>query len=231
MKCAIMQPTYLPWAGYFKLMNEVDLFIFLDDVSFSKGSWQQRNRIIANKAETYLTVPVNTSGKLGQLINEVETVEIQNWRKKHKIALQLAYSKHEFGSEIIELISNCLDNSTNSLVDVNVSIIKAIKEKLNIDTEIKLSSELEIFGKKSEYILNICNHIGATQYYSPEGAREYIEEEGLFAKSNVKVEYQNFIPKAYSQKNIDNFVPYMSIIDIIANIGFNETKKYITRQN
>lgn len=227
MKCAIMQPTYLPWTGYFNLMISVDTFIFLDDVAFAKRSWQQRNKILLQGRENFLTVPVNTKGKQSQLICDVETDENQKWRYAHKSTLYHAYSKHPYGYEIVDLLSTILDKNIVSLAKINIEIIKAIKEKLGIKTNILLSSEIPVHGKKSEYLINLCKYIGAHQYLSALGSKEYIEQEGLFEKANIDVKYQDFLPREYPQKGTDTFIPYLSIIDTIANIGFSDTREYI----
>lgn len=231
MKCAIMQPTYLPWAGYFNLIANVDIFVYFDDVQFAKRSWQQRNRIIIGSEEKFLTVPVITKNLRYQNIYETKTDEEQNWRKTHLQTIKSAYSKKDYGKQIIEIIEECFNNTDDSLCKINVSIINRIKNSLGINTKMLFSSELPIAGKKSEYLLKICEYLNANTYISALGSKEYIEDEGYFAKSTVKVEYQNYIPKEYPQKNCNNFIPYMSIVDIIANIGFNQTKKYILQED
>ncbi len=222
-----MQPTYLPWAGYFNLMKNVDIFVLLDDVQFNRRSWQQRNRILLQGKEKILTIPVQSKGKRSQLINQVVLDTEQNWFDSHKSILETAYSKHPYGKEIIDLYSNVVNPETTLLRDVNVSFIEAIKCYLNISTELVLSSDIPVEGKKSDYLINICNYVGANNYLSPLGSYEYIEEEGLFNKTSINIEYQNYKPEEYIQKNSELYIPSLSIVDVLANIGHKETIQYI----
>ena len=104
MRIAIMQPTYLPWAGYFELIDNCDLFIFFDDVQFVKKSWQQRNKIKTPKGELLLTVPVLTKGKRGQLIKDVHINNDLSWRSKHLVSIESNYQRAPFYKEHIESI-------------------------------------------------------------------------------------------------------------------------------
>ncbi|MGF9976252.1 WbqC family protein [Viridibacillus arvi] len=227
MKCAIMQPTYLPWAGYFNLMKNVDCFILLDDVQFNKRSWQQRNRILVHGKEKMLTIPVHTKGKRNQKINDVVLDDEQKWLDSHLAILKSAYSKHPFGKEIIEIYSDAVKPEFTLLKEVNMAFIEVVKSYLNISTELIFSSDLPVEGKKSEYLINICDYLGVKNYLSPLGSYDYIQEEGLFNKTLINVEYQNYNPQEYSQKYSKIFTPSLSIIDVLANIGCKETIQYI----
>lgn len=220
MKCAIMQPTYLPWIGYFNLIASVDVFVFLDDVQFAKRSWQQRNRILLNGAEKFLTIPALTKGKRDQTIKEVSCDISQEWKKDHLNTLEHAYIKHKYGPEMLDVVARALNQPHFSLSETNIEIITAILTKLGLSTKLVKSSDIAVTGKKSEYLFNICNHIGANVYLSAAGSKEYIEEEGIFELSTIKVEYQSFEIIEYPQQGVSTFVPYMSIVDMIANIGF-----------
>ena len=126
MKIAIMQPTYIPWAGYFNLISQADKFVFLDDVQFAASSWQQRNRIIFNGKIHMLTVPVLVKGRPDQLIREVQTDETQKWRQKHLSILRQAYSRHPHGKAAIGIVEGVLKHATCSLARINVALIRGI---------------------------------------------------------------------------------------------------------
>lgn len=231
MKCAIMQPTYLPWPGYFHLMNNVDVFILYDDVQFARRSWQQRNRIILQGKEQFMTVPVMKKGNREQLINEVLTDENQSWRLKHFQTIKHAYSNHEYGQLITEIMQKALiDEYSERLSELNIRLISQIKECLGIKAEFIRSSEIPVEGKKSEYLYNLCRYVGASTYRSPIGSKDYIDEEGVFTSSKIKVEYQNFSSKSYSQKGTVEFIPFMSVIDLLANIGSKKAYEYVSEK-
>ena len=98
-----MQPTYLPWAGYFNLMTEVDLFIYLDDAQFERSSWQNRNRVLVEGRSAWLTVPV-VRGFLGAPIDRVRLDDRLPWRKKHGALLRQAYARHGFASQLMDVV-------------------------------------------------------------------------------------------------------------------------------
>ncbi|MGE7842231.1 WbqC family protein [Lysinibacillus sp. NPDC093712] len=227
MKCAIMQPTYLPWSGYFNLIQNVDYFVFLNDVQFNKRSWQQRNRISLNGQEKYMTIPVHSKGKPNQLINQVEIVLEENILENHFKTLKFAYENHPYGNEVITLYEKNINLNMNLLQDINVMLIKDICEILDIKTKILFSSDIPVSGQKSMYLHNICNYLEVTEYLSPIGSKQYIEEEQILPQSNISIQYQNFEPKQYAQYLCKEFIPYLSILDVIANIGIDKTKEYI----
>lgn len=226
MKCAIMQPTYLPWAGYFSMIDSVDTFVFFDDVQFARRSWQQRNRILFNGKEKMLTVPVIKAGKREQKINEVEYVD-ESWKYQHKEIIRQAYKKYPFYKDIELIIEKTFQVDTGKLKDININFITLIMEYLDIKTKILFSSELEVTGKKSQYLLNICLDINANTYLSAPGSVEYILEEKNFLKSPVKLEEFVFQPIEYIQKGEDHFTSYLSILDVIANLGKIGTIEYL----
>lgn len=224
MRIAIVQPTYLPWIGYFNLIKSSDVFVFLDDVQFAKRSWQQRNRILLFGKERYLTIPVKTKNAKSLTLSEIAIDDQQIWRKDHKITLFHAYQKHPFGREILQVISEVLDDDEyNLLCDFNISIIKKICENLKLSTKTIRSSDLPVTGKKSEYLIEICKFLGADTYLSGPAAKEYIEEEAYFKNSHIQVLFQNYSPKSYNQLGSSEFIPYLSIIDLIANVGWQNT--------
>lgn len=226
LKCAIMQPTYLPWAGYFSMIANVDKFVFLDDVQFARRSWQQRNRINLNNKEKWLTVPVKKTGLRTQLISEVEIVD-EEFKKSHFSLLEQAYKKSIYFEEIHNIFKkSIIDNTSPFLVDLNVAFIIEVLNYLNIKTEVLYASNLSVDGKKSMHLLNICKELKADIYVSAPGSIEYIEEEGYFSNSPTLVEKFEFIPKNYMKENND-FIPYLSIIDVIANLGREKTIEYL----
>jgi hypothetical protein len=228
MKIAIMQPTYLPWAGYFNLIAETDAFVFLDDVQFSAQSWQQRNRIIVAGKPLILTVPVLTKGRADQNILEVTTDETKKWRKKHLSTLQQTYAKHPFGKAVVSLVADVLSQNATSLAEINMALIRSFCTAMGMSPRFYRSSEFGLSGHKSAHVLAICRHLGADQYLSPVGSKEYMEEEGLFAVSEIEASYQNYAPASYPQPGVKEFISHMSIVDAMANLGFEETRKYIS---
>lgn len=228
MKCAIMQPTYLPWLGYFKLIAKSEIFVFLDDVQFSKRSWQQRNRINYNGKEKILTVPCKTKGKREQLILDVEIDGIE-WRKSHMELICTSYGKHPYYEDLSFLEEIYNDRGTN-LSDLNIKIIIEICRMLGLKCEFIRSSEIPIKGKKSKYLLSICQYLNASEYLSAAGSQKYIEEEGIFKNDeSIKVTYFSAEPHHYKDYKGEESIPYLSVIDYIANLGINKMKEELLK--
>ena len=130
MKISIMQPTYFPWAGYFNLISQADVFIFLDDVQFEKCSWQNRNRILLGGNPLWITVP-SIRKDISQKINEIQIDDQKHWRRKHIKTIEQAYAKSLFRSEVVELVHLIDDENINLLSELNIRIIQIIAGKLD----------------------------------------------------------------------------------------------------
>jgi len=217
---AIMQPTYLPWLGYFDLINRSDVFVFLDSVQFDKRSWQQRNRIKTPNGELMLTVPVLTKGRSDQKICDVMIDISQKFEKKHFNSICSNYKKSRYFEFLVVELEEIFNSEINKLADLNIRLIEWLSSKLGINTKFVYSSQLDTDGSKTELLVNICKIINADHYISPAGSKEYIDQNNLFIKSGIKLSYQNYKHPTYSQLYGD-FIPYMSVIDLL----FNEGKK------
>jgi hypothetical protein len=227
MKIAIMQPTYMPWAGYFNLILKADIFVFLDDVQFAASSWQQRNRIIFNREPHTLTVPAIVKGRPDQLICDVRTDETQKWRQKHLSILRQAYTRHPHGKSVIALVESVFKRPTTLLAEVNIGLIDEFCKFIGFGLKCVRSSSLGLGGKKSAHVAEICRHFHADTYLSAAGSREYIEEEGLLSEAGLRVLYQNFIATPYPQLGTAEFVSHLSIVDVVANAGCDGARAYI----
>tara|TARA_B100000965_G_C19600686_1_gene762459 strand:- start:2677 stop:3405 length:729 start_codon:yes stop_codon:yes gene_type:complete len=227
-KVAIMQPTFLPWLGYFALMENVDYFVFLDDVQLTKQSWQVRNKIRDAKGNTlWLTIPIKKH-PLDTPINEIKVSNDKRLVKKIINSFEHCYYKCEFYSDACSLLTNHLSN--DYLSDINISIIEDIKETIGIRTELFRSSELKIESKnRAERLVEIINNFDSKYYLSPVGAREYLEIEKtkkLFNDSKIQVEYLNYVHPKYNQIG-KSFIENLGIIDCIANIGSEQTLEVV----
>lgn len=214
-----MQPTFMPWLGYFNIIKNSDIFVFLDDVQFEKRSWQQRNKILVNKKESYLTIPVMSKSRFNQKINEVIVDNDQQWKIKHMKTLTNSYSKHEYFEETFSLINKIYQNNYEKLVDLNVNLIKSALNFLCINTKIIFSSQFNLSSSKENRIIELCKIIKAKKYISPIGSKIYLKDGEIFNKNNIELEYIDYQHKVYKQKKIEKFVPRLSIIDAMFNLG------------
>ncbi len=226
MKCAIMQPNYMPWSGYFNLILESDVFVFYDDVQFEKGSWQNRNRILLNGKAHWITVPAHRN-ELKQLIKDIRIEDGTHWREKQVRVLEQTYSKHPHSKGLTEILDILSNITLTHLVDFDIKIIQAISKQLGIKPNFIRSSSLNIKGNRSERLIRICEHFHCDLYISPIGSKGYLEKDGNFESSTIKHTFQTFNPGPYPQYHNSDFVNQLSILDVVANLGWAQTFEYI----
>ena len=217
---AIVQPTFLPWAGWFDLADQVDLLIVLDNVAFSKQSWQQRNRIRTSQGLSYVTLPVRTAGKLGQRILDTELANVDIIDKLVRTITQ-NYSRARYLERYLPDFSKVLRESASSgrLADLNRGLIDWLFLQLGIATPQVSSSQLAVEGKRGALVAELCKRVGAARYVSPAGAQEYLlKDRAEFEQRGIAVELQNYVHPIYRQC-FEPFMPYASVLDLLLNEG------------
>lgn len=224
MRGAIMQPTYLPWLGYFAMIDNVDLFVFLDDVQLTKRSWQVRNRIKGiDGKEIMLSIPLHTKGRDNTMICDASFAD-SDWYKRHMSIIKQNYSKAPYYDEIMILLQTVYEKHFLFLSDLNIELISSICKYLGITTPLYKSSDIcGKNGKKDDLLVDICNKMKINSYLSAKGSSVYIEKNnkgGAFANASIRLEYQNYEHPIYNQLGV-NFVPYMGVIDLLFNEGRN----------
>ena len=230
MKCAIMQPTYLPWSGYFNLIASVDHFVFLDNVQYERRSWQARNRILVNGAEHLLAVPVERCPQDTPL-DQVRISEVEDWRRRHWLTLKAAYEKAATGRELLAQLEPHLTQLGEPLLArFTEAIIRDLVASLGITTRLWRASELPAQGVRSERFASLCKALDCTTYLSPRGSMQYLEEDDFSARFGIALEFQSFEPQLYSQWRAAQFVSHLSIIDVIANLGLAGARSYLENQ-
>lgn len=218
MKIAIAQPTYLPWLGYFDLIDQVDHLIVLDSVQFEKQSWQQRNRIKTPVGLQWLTVPVVFRGRLGQQIKDVEIREPDFWRK-HLRALELNYRRSAFFGDYFLELSEIVQSDRRLLAELNIQLIGWFCKILGIQTPITRSSTMKQDGRRSGLLVNLCRALNADAYLSPLGSADYLMGDvHLFQETQIELYFQHYEHPEYTQL-FAPFCPYASTLDLIFNEG------------
>jgi hypothetical protein len=222
VKIAIAQPTYLPWLGYFDLLDQVDKFVLLDTVQFEKQSWQQRNRIKTPTGLLWLTVPVVFRGRLSQRIVDVEIREADFWRD-HLRAVELNYRRAPFFGRYYPALSDFLRSASSGLrlAELTIGLLRWLAEELGIKTPIVRSSELAVEGKRTELLAEICNLSGATTYVSPLGSADYLLKDlPILTGRGVEVVFQHYEHPSYRQL-FPPFQAHASTLDLLFNEGEN----------
>lgn len=220
-----MQPTFLPWLGYFALIHQVDDFVFLNNVQFSKQSWQCRNLINGPNGPVLLTLPVHRKPSF-PLISDTRLV-IQNLEAEIVPRVQGCLGTAPYWQIVKDIICQALAGASEGLQHVNTKSISQIASVLNIQTKFSLSSDIDIKQcEKEERLLAICKHLNADEYLSPIGAVSYLRQNNPFSDTTVKLRFLNFTHPKYEQRWIP-FRPQMSIIDALAWLGPTRTREAI----
>jgi hypothetical protein len=219
MKIAISQPAYLPWLGYFDLVDQVDTFVLLDSVQFEKQSWQHRNRIKTPTGLQWLTVPVVFRGHFGQRIQEVQ-IRDREFAKKHLRAIELNYRRAPFFDQYFPEIRRILQSSSEQkLVELTHPLIEWFCRQMGIGTRIVHSSGLNGVGKRSELLVSLCGILGADSYLSPFGSAVYLLDDlGRFTEAGIEVGFQHYEHPEYSQL-FPPFHSHASALDLLFNEG------------
>jgi hypothetical protein len=227
MKLAIMQPYFMPYIGYFQLINSVDEFVIYDNIQYTKKGWINRNRILVNGKDQLFTLPIK---KDSDYLDIVERTISETWVKERiKLlnVIQSSYVKAPYFKEVNELIKDCLlDNETN-LFKFLLNILNKINNYLNISTPIKISSDIKINHslKSQNKVLSICGEQKASTYINAIGGIELYDKE-IFSQQNITLNFIKSENIEYKQFN-NKFIPWLSIIDVMMFNSVEDIKKYL----
>ena len=216
----IRQPGYLPNIGFFKKIQASDIFVYLDDAQYAIRSWDNRNKIKNNEKPTWLTVPV--LHPYNKKLNEIKISYTKDWINDHINLIEASYSKAPYFNTYWPGLKSIIEKKWKKLIELNIELIEHCISLLEFTTERKLSSELMIKEKHSERLLEICLKLNATTYRSGIMGKEYLDEK-IFNDKNINVVYENFQHPTYDQLGKE-FLPNMSIIDLLFNEGDNAKK-------
>jgi hypothetical protein len=231
MNVAMMQPAFMPWQGLFELIDRADIFIFLDDFQFSVQSYHQRNRLFVERGRAdWYTVPVLKSVSFKLPLNQTKINESVPWRQKMWKRIQHNYSKAPYYPTVAPRVQQWLLSTADSLAVQNMSFIRLICGLMGINREIRQSSFRPSDKLSSERVVDLLQWCGAKRYYCAKGSFSYMEQDGIFPVADIEVLFQDFKPRAYRQVGaVAGFVPYLSILDALMNIGPEQSHELIHR--
>ena len=222
-KVAIVQSNYIPWKGYFDLINLVDEFILYDDMQYTRRDWRNRNVIKTSAGLKWLTIPVNVKGNFFQKIQDT-TISDPGWAKKHWQSIVHSYSKARHFQAYRETFEALyLSTEDEFLSSINYRFLTAICQILGIDTRISWSRDYVAAGVKTERLLDLCKQAGAGVYISGPSARAYLDEE-LFAREQIELQYIDYSGYPEYGQLFPPFAHQVSMIDLIFNEGPEATK-------
>lgn len=222
------QPNMMPWIGYFYKIFQSDIFILVDDIQFIKSGSSYTNSVSFNeRGKTIkLTVPIKRVKGVTQNINEITPLD-NEWKRKYKKRIELAYCKCKYYKKEKEFIFDLITNSCSNHAQYNIHFIKEISRRLNLSTEIKISSEMKVeeIASATDRIIKLAKAVDATHYISGRGGNNY-QNHKLYEDNGLNLIYSNFIDFEYEQYRTQEFVKGLSIIDAIFNIGFENLESH-----
>jgi hypothetical protein len=225
MIVSISQPTLFPWLGYFNIIKNSDVFVFLDNVKFEKRSWQMRNRIKKiskdGESEVWIKIPTRLE-KSETIIKDVLIDNSQKWKEQHINAFRSHYGK---SFDEINFLKKIYARNWEKLAEFNIEFITQCCKFLDINTKFMKASDFEINEKKSLLLLGICKKLGATEYLTTIGSSDYLENDvRIFEKECIHIKYHNYEHPVYRQRG-KTFIKNLSILDLLFNM--NENSKQI----
>lgn len=226
--CVILQPSYIPWRGFFHQIYAADEFVFYDDVQYDKGGWRNRNRIKGPRGSQWLTIPVKSGGAVTRSlrINEIHIDHSQPWRQKHWETLCQFYARAPYFTFCAPVLEPFYLSSYELLADFTIELTSTIaRDLLAIShTRFQRSSCLGIEGDRTGRLVAICRALETDRYVSGPAARDYLDET-QFLDAGITVEYMRYEYPEYEQR-FPPFDPKVSVLDLLFAVG-PEAPKYI----
>lgn len=217
MKVGVIQSCYIPWRGYFDFIDSVDVFVLYDDVQYSSGGWQNRNRVKLRTGVRWLSVPIRY--RFGDPIDAVAvglTTGI-SWQEAHRRALHESLGSAPYFPQAMDIWEIAIAFGERTLTGLNSRLIEGICSYLGISTRIVRSRDYKLSGAKTERLIGLLKKLGATSYLSGPRARDYLDE-NLFETQGIGLEYKSYDYRIYPQL-WGEFVGTVTVLDLIANCG------------
>lgn len=215
----IHQPPFLPWLGIIESLLVCDVFVIYDDVQFTYGGYQNRNKILTHHGPMWLTIPIKH--QFGQHINEVEIAQEFNPTKILK-TLQLNYANAHYFTEYFPIIENLFNKKYEKLIDLNMEFLRLIKSLFQSRCQFIFSSQLNIKQQeRSERLAILCHQLQCNTYYSGSGTKQYIQTQA-FDELQIKIVWHDYETRhaVYPQcNNHKSFMPLLSFVDMLFNCG------------
>lgn len=226
---AIHQPNFFPWLGFFAKVAHSDVFVFLDDAQFPKkgGTWTNRTRLMIGGQPNWLSAPIVRKIHGLREVREVEFLENSKWRAKVLRTVQCNYGNHDYFDEVFAAIEPAIENPQRNVSAYNLEAIKLILNNLGMgSSNLEIASAINVGSSSSERLVDLTKRLGGKVYLSGDGSAGYLEEK-VFEAANLDLRFQNFVHPVYPQKGNSRFVPDLSVLDCLFNLGWRDTRKLL----
>jgi hypothetical protein len=221
-RIAIHQPDFVPYLGFFHRFLEADCYVALDHVQFvQSGGWTHRDKIKTRQGAKWLTISVRKA-PFGTAINQIELSTNIDWRTENLRMLADSYRQAPYFNEIYPGIENLYRQDCSRLSEFTLQFIEWMMDAFDVRIPHVLSSSLDPQGRKNEMLVDILGKLGATDYVSGVGARDYFDP-APFEQADIRVSWQNFTHPVYPQLH-GEFIPYLSSLDLLFNCGIEQSR-------
>ena len=220
MNCVILQPSYIPWRGYFHQIWKADTFVFYDDVQYDVDGWRNRNRIKTPQGLTWLTIPVLSKGAHSKRlpICDVQVCWDRNWSETHWKGLRHSYAKAPYFKRYEPMLEEFYLSRPRNLAEFTIETTTRLARELGIHhTRFMRSSSLQCTGAKTDRVLSVLKQVGATHYISGPSAKDYLEVDKLAAEG-ISLEWMSYDYPEYPQL-YPPFAPNVSVLDLLFMTG------------
>lgn len=233
MIITIHQPEHLPWLGLFNKIAKAEKYVILDSVQYEKNYFQNRNRIMGTNGVQWISVPVSNRGHMDSSIAETRVSDDPKnakWRNKYLQTIKMSYGKYPYFSDVFPLLEQAINVDSDLLCEINLAIITSFCDALDIHPQYVRSSSLGVEGLKSDLILDICKKTDTDVYIAGPSGRDYLDMDS-FNEDGIKVVFNDYHHPSYPQRKADEFVSHLSALDLFMNVGFDEAKNIIMKDN
>lgn len=227
-KVALMQPSILPWVGFFELIEKVDTFVLLDDFQFSRQSWGQRNTLFLDpKAPRLFTLPIKHPKSLAATFRDIQESEPEKWRKKFLTSIRHGYARSPYFEPINDILENWLALPHANLAVLQKDLLERLMAYLGLKTHLRMSSEFSTAHEtRSQRVKSLLAKFQATAYFSAKGSFDYMREDGVFPLATCPSYFQNHRPRSYPQgARAPQFIPYLAALDALFNLSPSEFRQ------
>lgn len=229
---AIHQPNFFPWLGYFDKIIRSDIFVLFDDVQYPKtgGAWCNRVKLLVAGEARWVTAAIDRNYHGTRAIREMTFLDKNPWREKILKTIEANYGRHPHYRECMNVVEPLLLNQEQNIAAYNIHAIDALCRALGIDTaKLKISSALLHTGSSNELLCSITHGVGGDIYMCGGGADGY-QDTSVFVNAGIELRHQAFAHPVYPQYRQADFVPGLSVIDAVMNLGWTATAKLLERQ-
>jgi len=223
------QPVYLPWLGLFHKIWLSETFVYFDTAQYLKKDWMNRNKIKTHNGSVWLNVPILNKGFLKKKTFELRINNTTSWKRKHFKSLSINYKGARYYDYFLNILEKIYLKKWDFLSELNEYILKVFLKELNLKVNFIKASELNLEGRKSNLVLDMCKKLGAKKYIFGAQGKNYAMEKDFY-NNNIDIYFQNYNHPKYSQLH-SRFLSNLSIIDLFFNEGPNSLKIILQDQD